>query len=90
MKILKPRPKPNPDQPKIFSCLRCGCEFEADVGEYTSSNGYSALSFYALVAELWFVKIFFVITNLIIMKDKQGEETDESHKTRFAFGIRLA
>lgn len=45
----------------------------------------------ALVAELWFAKIFFVITNLIIiMKDKQGEETDESHKTRFAFGIRLA
>lgn len=47
VKILKPGPKPNPDQPKIFSCLRCGREFEADVGEYTSSNGYSALSSYA-------------------------------------------
>lgn len=47
MKILKPGLKPNLDQPKIFSCLRCGCEFEADVGEYTFSNGYSVLSFYA-------------------------------------------
>ena len=47
VKILKPGPKPNPDQPKIFSCLRCGCEFEADVGEYTTAFQYHTVSFYS-------------------------------------------
>lgn len=47
VKILKPGPKPNPDQPKIFSCLRCGCEFEADPEEYTTAFQYHTISFYS-------------------------------------------
>lgn len=40
MKILKPGLNLEPGKPKVFSCLECGCEFEADPEEYTTTFQY--------------------------------------------------
>lgn len=47
MKILKPGLSLEPGKPKVFSCLECGCEFEADAKEYTTAFHYHTVSFYA-------------------------------------------
>ena len=47
MKILKPGLNLEPGKPKVFSCLECGCEFEADPEEYTTAYQYHTVSFYS-------------------------------------------
>ena len=47
MKILKPGLNLEPGKPKIFSCLECGCEFEAGAKEYTTAFHHHTVSFYA-------------------------------------------
>lgn len=47
MKILKPGLNLEPGKPKVFSCLECGREFEADPEEYTTAFQYHTVSFYS-------------------------------------------
>ena len=47
MKILKPGLNLEPGKPTVFSCLECGCEFEAGPEEYTTAFQYHTVSFYS-------------------------------------------
>lgn len=60
MKILKPGLNLEPGKPKVFSCLECGCEFEADPEEYTTAFQYHTVSFtpHVPTAKTWFARIF--------------------------------
>ena len=41
MKIIKPGNYEVAVKPKLFSCERCGCEFEANLSEYNAATQFA-------------------------------------------------
>lgn len=46
MKIIKPGDKEKLKETKYFVCKSCGCEFEADKGEYSVGEQYNSTYYY--------------------------------------------
>lgn len=46
MKIIKPGDVNKLKETKHFLCKYCGCEFEADKGEYSIGNQYNEIYYY--------------------------------------------
>ena len=46
MKIIKTGKPPKRGNPKVFSCKKCGCIFEASKDEYSSGTQYNETYYY--------------------------------------------